>query len=274
MRGAVQSVFYPDLIIREIPVAQPSVIVPYFNLSDASIGDGDEGSTVEEGSVNYGTKNVILRKRQKGIKITYEAIEFNTLDLAAIFFHDLGRLLGNRLNGDCVNAIVNGDLADLSEAASVIGVQDTTKGFQYIDVITVWVRLGLLGRMSSSILGNETTANSYLNLTEVKNRQFNGVPLLETRTKTPLPTQQDLYVSVQVPANQLVFQDSSMSMAQLTARPLMVETEKIIHKQLAGTYASIITGFTKLQRNASVVIDQTLAFSGHGFPTWMSPFNS
>jgi hypothetical protein len=48
-RGAVQGTFYPDLIIREIPVAQPQAIVPRIDMSDAALVDSGEAATIEEG---------------------------------------------------------------------------------------------------------------------------------------------------------------------------------------------------------------------------------
>jgi HK97 family phage major capsid protein len=272
MRGAVQSVFYPDLVVREIMVGQPTATMPKLDLSDASVSNSEEGATIEEGSVTYGSKDIRLKKQARGIKITYEALKFNTLDLVALFFEDFGRLLGNRLNGEAVSAIINGDQADGSEGAAVIGVEDTAKGVQYLDVLRIWTRLSLLGRRSTSILGNETTTIKYLDLAEVKDKQFTGSALLPTMVKTPLPTDQDIYVSTKVPTDQLVFQDSSASLVQLTAWPLMLEVEKIVSKQIEGTFASIYTGFAKLQRNASVVLDESIAFSGNGFPVWMNPY--
>lgn len=272
MRGAVQSVFYPDLVVREIMVGQPTATMPKLELSDASVADSEEGATIEEGSVTYGSKDIRLKKQAKGIKLTYEALKFNTLDLVALFFEDFGRLLGSRLNGEAVLAVINGDQADGSEAAAVIGVEDMAKGIQYLDVLRVWLRLGLLGRRSTSIIGNEITAIEYLGLPEVKDKQFSGSALLPTMVKTPLPTDQDLYVSTKVAANQLIFQDSSASLVQLTAWPLMLEVEKIVSKQIEGTFASIYTGFAKLQRNASLVVDSSITFAANGFPAWMSPF--
>jgi hypothetical protein len=40
---------------------------------------------------------------------------------------------------------------------------------------------------------------------------------------------------------------------QLTAMPLMVETDRIVMKQISGTAMSIYTGFAKIQRKASLV---------------------
>ena len=86
-------------------------------------------------------------------------------------------------------------------------------------------------------------------------------------------TTENLYVSTKVGANKMVLQDSSASLVQLTSAPLLLETEKIVRKQIEGSFASITTGFAKLQRNASIVIDGSILFSGNGFPSWMAPYS-
>jgi hypothetical protein len=82
---------------------------------------------------------------------------------------------------------------------------------------------------------------------------------------------EEMFVSPKVGANKLVIQDPSSSIVQLTAIPLMVETERIVMKQISGTAMSIYTGFAKIQRKASVVIDGSILFSGNGFPSYMTP---
>jgi hypothetical protein len=270
MRGAVQSVFYPDLIAREEPVSQPTVTVPRINLSDAAMASSEEGVTIEEGSVTYDTKDVKLRKRAKGIKISYEAIQFNTLSFVELFFQDLGRMLGATLNRDCVDVIVNGDQADGSEAAAVIGVE-ATPNITWYDIVRVAIQFSQLGRLGASVIGNTATALAYLSLPEVKNRA-QGSALMPVTLRSPVMLPTDLYVSNRIAPGQIVIQDSSAALVQLTAQALMLETERIASKQLAGTYASIYTGFAKLQRNASIIIDSGITFAGNGFPAWMNPY--
>jgi hypothetical protein len=72
---------------------------------------------------------------------------------------------------------------------------------------------------------------------------------------------EQLYVSAKVGANKIVIQDPSSSIVQLTAMPLKVETERIVMKQISGTAMSIYTGFAKIQRKASIVIDGSILFS-------------
>ncbi len=269
-RGAVQGTFYPDLIIREIPVAQPQTIVPRVDLSDAALADSNEAATIEEGSITYGTKTVTVPKKAKAIKISDEAVMFSSLSLLQIFLQDFGRMFGNTLNGLAVTAIVNGDQADGSEAATVIGVENTTNGITWLDYTRAAIRFGLVGQAGTQIIANETTALAFLNLAEVKNR-YQGSPLFGTQVRTPFTTPQDLFISSKVGANKVVLQDPSSSIVQLTAMPLKVETERIAMKQLAGTILSVYTGFAKIQRKASIVIDGSILFSGNGFPAYMTP---
>lgn len=271
-RGIVQATFYPDLVVSEQSVAQPQVIIPKLELSDALLKDSNEAATIEEGAVSYGTKTVTLKKKARAIKITYEAIEFSSLNLVSIFMQDFGRLLGHTINGMAVETIVNGDQDDNSEAAAVIGVENTSNGITWLDLTRAAIRFGLIGRVGTQIIANETTALNYLNLSEVKNKQ-QGTPLVGTALRSPLTMPEEMFVSPKVGANKVVLQDPSSSLVQLTAMPLMVETEKIIMKQIYGSAMSIMTGFAKLQRNASVVIDGSIAFSGNGFPSFMAPFN-
>lgn len=268
-RGAVQGTFYPDLIVREIPVAQPQVIMPRFDLSDAALADSNEAVTAEEGTITYGSKTVTITKKMKAIKFTDESYKFSPLSLVSTFLEDFGRLYGNTLNGMAVDCIVNGDQADGSEAAAVIGVANTGS-LTWADLVVAAVRFGLIGETGSQILGSETSANAFLNLNEVKNR-FLGSPLLATRLRTPLQMPEDLYISSHIGSTKTIIQDPSNSMVQLTAQPLLVETERLVMKQITGTVLSTYTGFAKLQRKASVVIDNSIAFSGNGFPAFMTP---
>lgn len=269
-RGAVQGTFYPDLVIREIPVAQPQAVVPRFDLSDAALADSHEAATAEEGTISYDTKTVTLTKRSKAIKITDEAVKFSSLSLLQVFMEDFGRLLGNTLNGDAVNCLINDSLSSSAESAAVVGVADTTPGLTYADLVAVAIRFGLIGHVGSQIIANETMANKFLNLAEIKNR-YQGTPLVPVQIKTPFQLPTELFISSKVAANKVIIQDPTASMVQLTAQPLVVETERIAMKQITGTIMSIYTGFAKVQRKASVVVDQSVTIGSAPFPSFMTP---
>lgn len=274
-RGVVQSTFFPDLIIREERINQPVATIPKLDLSDAVMKDSNEAATIEEGSVSYSSKNVQLKKKARSFKVTYEAIQFNSLSLAQLWFEDAGRILGHTLNGMAVDTIISGDQADTSESAAVIGVDNTTNGITWKDLARVAIRFALIGRVGMQAIGNEDSALNFVNLAEMK-QKYAGSALLNTMLKSALTFPEDLYVSTKVTGTgvnaKLVIQDPSASLVQLTAAPLLIESDKIINKQIEQAVVSIYTGFAKIQRNASVVLDPSIAFSGNGFPAWMTAF--
>jgi len=267
-RGAIQAAFYQDLIIREINVGNTKVTMPRIELSDATLMDSEEAATIEEGTVVYGDKDVKITKLAKGIKITDEAVMFNSIDFLALWFEQLGRKFAAKLNGKAVTVLVNGDQADLSENAAVVGVEDTTEGLTYRDVLKTWVKLGLIGRMGNTLVAGPDMAVNYLDLPPVRDRQNVGNPLLPTTLRVPIPSSTDLFPASQMADDQIVVVDPSVAMVQLTAQALKGESERFASKGLSGTYFTVYTGFANVQRDGRVVIDQTLDIATHDFPSW------
>ncbi|MEQ1643678.1 MAG: hypothetical protein ABL959_09570 [Pyrinomonadaceae bacterium] len=271
-KGIVQATFYPDLVIKEEPVSGLTVTMPHIDLSDAALKDSGEAATIEEGTVTYGSKDVKIKKKARGLKVTYESIMFNSLSLAQIWFQDAGRLLGHTLNGMAVDQIEDGVYVGGTEAAAVIGVEDTDAGITWRDLARVAIQGAEIGRVYTQAIGNATSALNYIDMDEMKRLYFGANPMLPTQLKSPITMPESLYVSSKIAASQLLLNDPAVSLVQLTAMPLMTETEKIVSKQIDAAYTSIYTGFAKVMRTGSVIIDGSIAFSGNGFPTWMAPY--
>jgi len=270
MRGAIQAAFYNELIIREISVNNTKVTMPRIEISDSALVDSEEAATIEEGTVVYDDKDVKITKLAKGIKVTDEAVMFNSIDFLSIYFEQLGRKFAAKLNGKAVTVLVNGEQADLSENAAVIGVFDTTEKMQYRDVLNAWVHLGLIGRSGSTLVGDVGMSIDYLDLPPVKNRNQIGTALLPTNLRTPVPSAADLFPAPQSAPDQLIVVDPSVTMVQLTAQALKGESERFASKGLSGTYFTVYTGFAIVQRDGRIVIDQTLDIATHDFPAWFA----
>ncbi len=269
-KGLRTAPFFNKLIVGNESVAQPQVNMPYLNLSDAEPADTAEAETISTGSVSYGYKTVSIGKQAIGIKISDEAVRYTKLSLLTIFLQDMGIKLGQKLNNSFINTMINGDLADLSEAAATIGVSNTTIGMTYEDVLRAWIRASRLGRQYGVIIAGEAMANRILNLTEFKDKQA-GTPQQNIVVNEQLPSQSQLYVSAQVPDDQAILMDPKFSAVQLTSAPLAVEAERIVSKQISGSYASITTGFAVVFRDARVIIDQSLDIATNDFPSFMTP---
>ena len=59
-------------------------------------------------------------------------------------------------------------------------------------------------------------------------------------------------------------------MIKLTAKNLMLESERIVSNQTEAMYASLTTGFSKMFMDASVLMDSEVAFSSAGFPDYFN----
>ena len=63
--------------------------------------------------------------------------------------------------------------------------------------------------------------------------------------------------------------DSSSTLIKFNAQPLLVESEKIVSNQTTAFYASLTTGFAKLFRDSSVLVDSSLDITAANFPAYM-----
>lgn len=270
MRGVVQGQYWDQLISADLSVPQPKVTMPLMSLSDAGLEERTEASTIKEGTVTYGSKDVTIKERSKAIYFSDESVMFNRIDLVSVFFEDLGRILASSLNGEAVRVLRDGDQANGSEAALVIGVS-TANTFDYTDIIRVMIRMGMIGRPVNQIVTGEDMANAWENLSEVKNNQNAGAKLLSTTTFGVMrPQNWALFPAFNIPANKLLFSNPDSAMVALTAKPLVLEQERIIARKLNGTHASIWKGFAIQQATGRVIVDKSIAFSGNG---WSAAFN-
>lgn len=270
LRGVSEAAFYRDLIAREISVPTPSHIMPWRNLPTTTMRETGEGEMVYKSAVTFDQKTVTLRKRTAGIDATYEALRYNTVEFVSLFFEDMGRRWAHQLNSDAVTTLLNGDIPSGTDAAAVIGVESTSAGFTYDDdLLRVWLRMTRMGRRPTVVVGNESTVAAFLRLSEIKNRQ-QGAPLVGVAMRAGVPTSFTVVVSDAAPSDHLGFTDPSVAMVQLTSDPLLIETDRIISKQIVEHVASITTGFAVLQRDGRVWVNAGVAYAGNPFPAWFN----
>lgn len=251
----------------EMQTSQLKIKMPYINMSDAAPRKVAEAETIPTGTVSYGDKDVEVYKIGRGIKISYEVKNFVSIDVVSIFMQDFGIKLGMSLDTLAIDTLINGDQGDGSESAPVIGV-GTTNNKEYKDYLRVWVRGSRMGRGFSTILGGEETAIDTLDLPEFKDRKQGSVDFT-INMKTPVPSSADYYVHGNIPANQELMVDTRFSLVKFNVIPLMIESEKIVSNQTEAFYATLTTGFGKLFRDASLIMDESLAFATNGFPNYM-----
>lgn len=273
-RGLEYTPFYGSLVAGEETIAGTGITMPAMDFSNVDrnevrLRDTNEGATITEGQIiAWSEKQVTIRKKARGLKQTYESIMFTPIDLAAIYFEELGTQLGSDLDAELVNIALNGDQADGSASSPVIGV--TTAGtLTYNDLSRAWIRFRKIGRTSSVMLMGEAEALTILALPEFQRTQAAGATTpsgVTLNIANPLPTTQDILIHDSIPAGKIILVDRARAFIQLTAMPLLVESEKIVSRQVNGEYVSIITGFANVFTDGRLVLDVNSSLAANPGP--------
>jgi hypothetical protein len=273
--GMRKAPIWSDIVAAEQTVKQLTITSPWFNMSEATPAYVAQGETIPLGNVSFDKKQVSLRKIGKGVKIPYEVRNYVSINIVSIFLQDFGVKLGQAIDTLLINTLINGEQTNGSESAPVIGVASAGT-LTYSDLLTIWVRMSRIGKTPTKIIGGEAAALVTLNLAEFKTNTNGGTagagipgnsPAL--KLKTPIPSSSDYYIHGAMPANQQLIIDPTAAVIKYNAQPLLVESEKIVSNQTEATYATLTTGFGIVFRDARVLLDKSIAFSGNGFPTYM-----
>ena len=272
--GLEYTPFFKALIAAEENINGTGLTMPFMDFTDIDrdevrLRDTAEGATITEGEIiAWSKKQVTIAKKARGLKQTYESILFTPIDLAAIYFSELGTQLGADLDRDLIDVAINGDQDDFSEAAPVIGAA-VANTLTYADLTRVWIRMKRINRNSSAMLATETDAITILNMPEFQRTVPAGATTPSSVTLnivTPLPSSQDVYVHDAIPASKIIFVDAARAFIQLTAMPLLIESERIVSRQLEGEYVSIITGFANVFKDGRLVLDYSTTLATNPGP--------
>ena len=239
--GMRQAPFYPEIIASDQSISGLSAIMPMINMSDAAPAKVNEAETIPLGDVSFGQKSVSLFKIGKGFKLTDEVR----------------------------NYVINGNKPDGSESAPVIGVYETTNGITYKDLLHIWVRAARMGRNFTTMIGGEDQAIEMLNLPEFKERH-SGTTEATLNVKSPVPKNANFYIHPGTPDQGLLLIDTTAALIKLTAKQLMLESERIVSNQTQAIYATLTTGFSKMYQDAALILSAEKKFTEFGFPEFMN----
>ncbi len=272
VRGMEADASYTDLIMETEHVSSLDVSAPWVDYENPQLEPIGEAETAPISRYKWGKKTITLRKRSIGIDWSDELILSVKLPLLKQWMRRVGVEMNALLYSSAVSVLLNGDQAGGTDAVTVIGVETpTSMGFQ--DFVTAWVRAQLIGTNWGSMITNERMANQLLALAEFKPTSGglgSALVNLETRNQV-VPNRMPHFISSVIGDGKILLFDPTQSLLYLVFRPLLVEAERIMSRQVSGTYVSLMSGFTTVERKARVVIDKSKNISEFGFPTWMQP---
>jgi hypothetical protein len=76
------------------------------------------------------------------------------------------------------------------------------------------------------------------------------------------------YVSSEVPDNQVMLVDTNHALRQRVFIPMTVKESARPEDWTKGVTIGYSTAFERIGDKAAVVMDETKAYSGYGFPSW------
>ena len=271
LKGLNTEASYLDLVASSESVDSMNVTVPWIRYLDEEMQPVGETETIPEANIEWGHKSVTVSKDAIALHWSDELLLSVKLPMLRWFLQKVGVALGVKLYQRGIGVLINGDQSDSSDSCAVVGVASSgTLAFK--DFLRLWLRARQIGMRWESVINNETTAWNMLQLDEFSKPQGAGtvVTTIETRNRI-IPASMPHLLSSEMSDNQHLLFDKRFGMIFLSFRGLLVESERVIMRQLSGTSASIISGFTTIDRNARVILDSGKAFSGNSFPSYMAP---
>lgn len=268
--------FYRSVVAETVSansdeIKQPSIGFP--SIEEQGMREGGRATTPAVGGlVEFSSRSVRATKFERTLNVPWEVQQFATLSQLQIFLTRLGKMWGLQLTRSAIDVLINGDAIDGSLAAGVVGVENTTNKLQWIDLIRVLTRFGRLGFMPTTVITTEAGAIHALNLDEFKNRQ-DGSALGQINIQGRLPTSWDYFMHSTVGADKFIFLDPAFALRQITVAGLRIESTRNAALDLTSTFVRMHHAYANIERQARVIVDQSIAYSGNQFPSWMAPID-
>jgi hypothetical protein len=271
--GVIQSAFYDQLIRTTSSVSSDQATVPKINTEEIKLQDSGELATPETITITVGKKTVSIGKTTNAMEISYEALRRHSLSFVQIYFERVGLILGARLNAALVAVSINGDQSDGSESAAVIGVE-TANTLKYADIIRASTRMALVYEPPTALLAGEEMGVKW-QANDIVTKRQSGQSLIRTRApQAPVVTDLPIFISPNMPANQIQLISRPTAFVQLVEQPLQFETDRFIREQFQLVVASAYIGFMNFSRRGRLIVDQSkqINFSTNAnyFPNWFN----
>jgi hypothetical protein len=273
LQGFNMDASHLDLVAGVESVDNMTVTSPWVKVLDEAPVSTGEVETIAEADLEWGEKSVKIRKMAKAFKASDELLLQVRLPILSYFLRRFGVALSVALYNLGVTTLMNGDQADGSDSIAELGC--TTGGaIDFPDFLRAWIRARRIAMNWRSMVTSETTAFSVMQIDEFATPVAYGPAIVNVESRNRIiPANMSHQLSAQVTDGHAMLFDQQQAMIGLMFRPLLVENERIIMRQLNGTACSIIFGYLTLLRFARILLgtSQWVAGTGTDFPSWMAP---
>lgn len=253
----VQAV-WQQLIARNIPV--PSLTYEYYEFDNGTISGGvttgtsefslrqiGQGAPIPVARVSVSGKSYNLYKQGRGIEWTDEA-KLAPIDLAGLWFQQVGLQLGWDYHDQIVDSLLNGYFSDGSDDAPVLSTA-------LANIITFADLLTAVGTMQT--LYGYTPTLMVMSLTRAVAIQTMengaGYPIFPGGVQAAgLPP---ILISAKVPNDKIIFVDTAFAMMRLVNKEFGTEFDRDPRSQVEGSYGTSIELTVPLFPKARIILD-------------------
>jgi hypothetical protein len=258
---------HQNWIATTINISQKEIKMPQIKRGNTIPRRIRETESVPFGSLKFGQKTAEVFQVGMGFEITDDLMERSTLDMMFIFLGELGIDMAIGADATAMDVLVNGEQAASAESAPVIGVDNTTTGFAYLDIKRGTSRLQRLRRNVTRLISGENDGLAITGLNRFEG--FDGPTRLSNIVSilgVPETLQHDVYP---LPTNQVMLLAPDQCMAKLQYRSMKVEQERSVVNRVNYVVVTEYVGFAIIRRDARLLIDKSVTFASQGFPTYM-----
>ena len=267
-RTADSAVLFPEYIARSVRQGmEEGDILPhitaavtrfdgmdYRSITAEAGGDNKQLRHVEEGAaipattIQVQSNLVKLHKRGRMLVASYEAVRYQKLDLFSVTLRQIGAHIARAQLEDAVDVLKNGD--GNGNAASVFTTAAQGK-LTYDDLVDFWAKFDPY-EMNALLVSGDVMVK-LLKLSELQNPltglNFQGTGKLTT------PLGANLLRTSVLPAGTAIGLDKRFALEMVQGSDVTVEYDKLIDRQLERAAVTTISGFAKVFKDASRVLE-------------------
>lgn len=219
---------------------------------DKELATVAEGATIPATEIKTKSNLINLRKRGRMLVASYEAIQFQRLDLFSVTLRQIGAYINRMHVADAIDVICNGDGNKNGADRYTVGtkpIAGTAGTLSYDALVDFWSQFDpytmntlLVGDAMAQILKLEEMQDSTAGLA------FQGTGKLVT------PMGATLLRSSAVPSGTIIGLDRQYALELVRGSEVLVEYDKLIDRQLERAAITSISGFAKVFQPASKVL--------------------
>ena len=267
------AVLFPEYVARAVRQGmEESNILPFLTAAETRItgmdyrsitsapGEEDkglklvsEGAAIPETRIRAQENLVQLHKRGRMLVASYEAVQFQRLDLFSVTLKQIGAYINRMHVADAIDVIRNGDGNSNAAAVYTIGsgeIGGTAGNLSYEALVDFWSQFDPY-TMNTILVGDAMA--KLLKLPEMQDSaaglDFQGTGKLVT------PMGATLLRSSAVPSNTIIGLDKNYALEMVRACDVLVDYDKLIDRQLERAAITSISGFSKIFQEASKVLE-------------------